>query len=115
MNYADKAFHKAKYYKYERKTNRGENKSKKSRANRDVREHYIINELGMKNLADAILKSAVEDAQKSAVEDAHDDSIMLKEDVRDFATGKDKGWCKTLCRISHVDYNAYKNRIEELL
>ena len=96
MNYADKAFHKAKYYKYERKTNRGENKSKKSRATRDVREHYIINELGMKNLADAILKSAVED-------------------VRDFATGKDKGWCKTLCQISHVDYNAYKERIMELL
>ena len=109
MNYADKAFNKAKYYKYERKTNRGENKNKsrKSRANRDVREHYIINELGMKNLADAILKSAVEDVQ--------DDSIMLKEDVRDFATGKDKGWCKTLCQISHVDYNAYKERIMELL
>ena len=107
MNYADKAFNKAKYYKYERKTNRGENKSKKSRANHDVREHYIINELGMKNLADAILKSAVEDVQ--------DDSIMLKEDVRDFATGKDKGWCKTLCKISHVDYNAYKERIMELL
>ena len=107
MNYADKAFHKAKYYKYERKTNRGENKSKKSRATRDAREHYIINELGMKNLADAILKSAVEDAQ--------DDSIMLKEDVRDFATGKDKGWCKTLCQISNVDYNAYKERIMELL
>lgn len=109
MNYADKAFHKAKYYKYERKTNRGENKnkSKKSRTNHDVREHYIINELGMKNLADAILKSAVEDVQ--------DDSIMLKEDVCDFATGKDKGWCKTLCQISHVDYNAYKERIMELL
>lgn len=107
MNYADKAFHKAKYYKYERKTNRGENKSKKSRANHDVREHYIINELGMQNLADAILKSAVEDAQ--------DDSQMFKDDVRDFATGKDKGWCKTLCQISHVDYNAYKERIMELL
>ena len=107
MNYADKAFNKAKYYKYERKTNRGENKSKKSSATRDVREHYIINELGMKKLADAILKSAVEDAQ--------DDSIMLKEDVRDFATGKDKGWCKTLCQISHVDYNAYKERIMELV
>ena len=107
MNYADKAFNKAKYYKYERKTNRGENKSKKSRATRDVREHYTINELGMKNLADAILKSAVEDVR--------DGSIMLKEDVRDFATGKDKGWCKTLCQISHVDYNAYKERIMELL
>ena len=44
MNYADKAFNKTKYYKYERKTNRGENKSKKSRATSDVREHYIINE-----------------------------------------------------------------------
>lgn len=107
MDYADKAFNKAKYYKYERKTNRGENKSKKSSATRDVREHYIINELGMKNLADAILKSAVEDVQ--------DDSQMFKEDVRDFATGKDKGWCKTLCQISHVDYNAYKERIMELL
>lgn len=109
MNYADKAFHKAKYYKYERKTNRGENKnkSKKSRANHDVREHYIINELGMKNLADAILKSSVEDVQ--------DGSTMIKDDVRDFATGKDKGWCKTLCQISHVDYNAYKERIMELL
>ena len=107
MNYADKAFNKTKYYKYERKTNRGENKSKKSRANHDVREHYIINELGMKNLADAILKSAVEDVQ--------DDDIMLKEDVCDFATGKDKGWCKTLCQISHIDYNAYKERIMELL
>ena len=107
MNYADKAFNKTKYYKYERKTNRGENKSKKSRANHDVREHYIINELGMKNLADAILKSAVEDVQ--------DGSIMLKEDVRDFATGKDKGWCKTLCQISHVDYNADIGRIMELL
>ena len=107
MNYADKAFNKAKYYKYERKTNRGENKSKKSRANHDVREHYIIHELGMKNLADAILKSAVEDVQ--------DGSIMLKEDVRDFVTGKDKGWCKTLCQISHIDYNAYKGRIMELL
>ena len=107
MDYADKTFNKTKYYKYERKTNRGENKSKKSCANHDVREHYIINELGMKNLADAILKSAVEDVQ--------DDSIMLKEDVRDFATGKDKGWCKTLCQISHVDYNAYKERIMELL
>ena len=107
MNYADKAFHKEKNYTYERKTNRGENKSKKSRATRDAREHYIINELGMKNLADAILKSAVEDVQ--------DDSIMLKEDVCDFATGKDKGWCKTLCQISHVDYNAYKERIMELL
>ena len=106
MNYADKAFNKTKYYKYERKTNRGENKSKKSRANHDVREHYIINELGMKNLADAILKSAVEDVQNG--------SIMLKEDVCDFATG-DKGWCKTLCQISHVDYNAYKERIMELL
>ena len=61
----------------------------------------------MKNLADAILKSAVEDVQ--------DGSIMLKEDVRDFATGTDKGWCKTLCQISHVDYNAYKERIMELL
>ena len=107
MDYADKAFNKAKYYKYERKTNRGENKSKKSRATRDVREHYIINELGMKNLADAILKSAVEDVQNG--------SIMLKEDVCDFATGKDKGWCKTLCQISHVDYNAYKERIMELV
>lgn len=107
MNYADKAFNKAKYYKYERKTNRGENKSKKSRATRDAREHYVINELGMKNLADAILKSAVEDVQ--------DSSIVLKEDVLDFATGKDKGWCKTLCQISHVDYNAYKERIMELL
>ena len=107
MNYADKAFNKAKYYKYERKTNRGENKSKKSRANRDVREHYIINELGMKNLSDAILKRAVKDVR--------DGSIMLKEDVRDFATGKDKGWCKTLCKISHVYYNAYKDRITDLL
>ena len=107
MDYADKTFNKAKYYKYERKTNRGENKSRKSRATRDVREHYIINELGMKNLTDAILKSAVEDAR--------DGSIMLKEDVRDFATGKDKGWCKTLCQISHIDYNAYKERIMELV
>ena len=106
MDYADKTFNKTKYYKYERKTNRGENKSKKSRATRDVGEHYTINELGMKNLADAILKSAVEDVR--------DGSIMLKEDVRDFATGKDKGWCKTLCQISNVDYNAYKERIMEL-
>ena len=107
MDYADKTFNKTKYYKYERKTNRGENKSKKSRVTRDIREHYIIHELGMKNLADAILKSAVEDVQ--------DDDIMLKEDVCDFATGKDKGWCKTLCQISHIDYNAYKERIMELV
>lgn len=104
MNYADKAFNKAKYYKYERKTNRGENKLRK---NRVVRERYVMNELGMQNLADAILKSAVEDAQ--------DDSQMFKEDVRDFATGKDKDWCRTLCKISRIDYNTYKNRVMELL
>lgn len=104
MNYADKAFNKAKYYKYERKTNRGENKLRK---NRVVRERYVMNELGMQNLADAILKSAVEDAK--------DDSQMFKEDVRDFATGKDKDWCRTLCKISRIDYNTYKNRVMELL
>ena len=98
MNYADKAFHKAKYYKYERKTNRGENKSKKSRATRDAREHYIINELGMKNLADAILKSAVEDVR--------DGSIMLKEDVRDFATvPHDASICPSLVSPVPMDKN----------
>lgn len=104
MNYADKAFNKAKYYKYERKTNRGENKLRK---NRVVRERYVMNELGMQNLADAILKSAIEDAK--------DDSQMFKDDIRDFATGKDKDWCRTLCKISRIDYNTYKNRVMELL
>ena len=44
MNYADKAFDKAKYYKYERTTNRGENKSRKDRI---VRERYTMHELGL--------------------------------------------------------------------
>lgn len=104
MNYADKAFDKAKYYKYERTTNRGENKSRKDRI---VREHYTVHESGMRNLAEAILKSAIVDVQ--------DNSLRLKADVRDFAMGKEKNWCRTLCQISHIDYNAYKERVRELL
>lgn len=104
MDYASKSFDKAKYYKYERKTNRGENKSRKDRV---PRERFVAHELGMRNLAEAILKSAIEDVQ--------DSSICLKADVRDFAIGKEQGWCKTLCQICHIDHNAYKERIKELL
>ncbi len=104
MNYADKAFDKAKYYKYERTTNRGENKSRKDRI---VRERYVAHELGMRNLAEAILKSAIVDVQ--------DNSLRLKADVRDFAMGKESGWCRTLCQISHIDYNMYKERVKKLL